>query len=114
MSLFNEHKLDEMSHILDAYMDIVPTLPVEGKHVLPNGSSLAIDNTQFHKILLGGDQLTVARVRGTQALRFSEEKAVDRLEGVIPLVEDWHTRMTLNKVSYLQFVLTTYNNVFYV
>ncbi len=91
MLLFNENKLDEMSHILEAYMDLVPTHPAEGKHVLPNGSSLAFDNTRFHKILLGGDQLTVARVRGTQALRVSEEKAVDRLEGVIPVVEDWHT-----------------------
>ncbi len=39
--------------------------------------------------------LTAARVRGTQALRQTEDKAVDRLQGLIPVVEDWHTRMAL-------------------
>ena len=67
--LFNENKLDEMGHILEAYMSLVPTVPSGGQLVLPNGSSLEFDNTRFLKILLGGDQLTVARVRGTQALR---------------------------------------------
>ena len=54
-----------------------------------------------YKILLGGDQLiiTVARVRGAQALRMSQDKAKDRLEGVVPVDEDWHARMTLMKVS---------------
>ena len=99
MILKNESKLDEMSSILEQFMKLVPTEPAEGLHVLPNGSTVPYDNTQFFKILLGGDQLTVARVRGTQALRASEDKAVDRLEGVIPVVEDWHARMTLMIVS---------------
>ncbi len=98
MLLFNDRRNESYPRSIHGYCSY---LPVEGKHVLPNGNSLAIDNTRFHKILLGGDQFTVARVRGTQALRVSEEKAVDRLEGVIPVVEDWHTRMTLNKVSHL-------------
>lgn len=53
----------------------------------------------FFRILLGGDQLTVAHVRGTQALRATEDKAIDRLEGIIPIVADWHARMTLMIVS---------------
>ena len=96
--LFNENMLGEMGHILEAYMSLVPTVPSEGQLVLPNGSSLEFDNTRFFKILLGGDQLTVARVRSTQALRQSEDRATDRLEGLIPVVEDWHTRITLLKV----------------
>ena len=36
MLLFDENKLDEMSHILEAYMDLVTTLSAEGKHVLPS------------------------------------------------------------------------------
>ena len=31
---------------------------------------------------MGGDQLTVARVRGTQALRQAQDRPVDRLEGL--------------------------------
>lgn len=98
MLLQNENKLDEMSKILSHFMTMVPTLSDEGKLTLPNGSELEFDNTKFSKILLGGDQLTSARVRGTQALRLSEDKAVDRLEGLIPVTEDWHMRMSLMKV----------------
>ena len=84
-------------------MTLVPTLPAEGKLVLGNGSTIDFDNTRFFKILLGGDQLTAARVRGTQALRDTEDKAVDRLEGVVAVVEDWHTRMALMKVSFCSY-----------
>lgn len=81
-------------------MMLVPTLPAEGKLTLPNGEELDFDDTKFAKIIFGGDQLTVARVRGTQGLRLSEDKAVDRLEGLIPVIEDWHVRMSLMKVCH--------------
>ena len=47
---------------------------------------------------MGGDQLTVARIHRTQCLRESEDKRVDRYEGLAPVVENWHARMTLLKV----------------
>ena len=80
-------------------MKLVPTRPCTGHHVLPNGSVLDFDDTRFFPILFGGDMLTSARIRGTQALRSTEDKAVERLEGVVPVTEDWHSRMTLMKVS---------------
>ena len=96
--LLNENKLDEMSQILTKYMELVPTLPAEGHHVLPNRSVIDFDDTRFFSILFGGDQLTVARIRGAQSLRDTHDKAIHRLEGVLPVIEDWHTRMTLLKV----------------
>ena len=80
-------------------MTLVPTLAAEGHLALPNGSMLNFDNTRFYKILFGGDQLTAARIRGTQALRDSQDKAVDRLEGITAVAEDWHSRIVLVKVS---------------
>ena len=53
---------------MDRFMKLVPQQPDEAITVLPNGDVLEFDNTQFSKILLGGDQLTAARVRGTQAI----------------------------------------------
>ena len=97
--LYSENKLDEMSKILEHFMQFVATVPKEGRVLLPNGSFLDYDNTRFFRILVGGDQLTAARIRGTQAQRHLQDKAVDRLEGVIPVVEDWHARMALMKVS---------------
>jgi len=96
--LNNENKLNEMKHILAHYMKYVPTLPAEGTLICRNGREVIYDDTQFDRKLIGGDQLTVARIRGTQCLRASEDKRVNRYEGLAPVVEDWHARMTLLKV----------------
>lgn len=47
---------------------------------------------------MGGDQLTVARARGTAALRATHDSPTERLNGIIPVIEDWHVRLTLMKV----------------
>ena len=65
--MLNENKLDEMSQILDHYMTLVPTVEMEGHHKLPNGRVLDFDDSRFFSVLIGGDQLTVARIRGVQA-----------------------------------------------
>ena len=97
--LHDENKLDEMGKILDHYMTLVPTLKSAQRIGLPNGTVIDIDNTQFFSVLFGGDQLTVARIRGVQALRDTHDSPVDCCAGVIPVVEDWHARMALMKVG---------------
>jgi len=77
-----------MSHILTHYMKLVPTREAEGHHTLPNRVNISFDDTRFHEILIGGDQLTVARVRGAQAIRDTHDKRVERFEGVILVVKD--------------------------
>ena len=111
--LFDENKLDEMGKILAHYMKLVPTVEATGHLQLSNGSILDFDDTRFYSILFGGDQLTVAGIRGTQALRDTQDKAVDRLEGVTAVVEEWHVRMTLMKVSeswYVNFCNSAVDN----
>ena len=104
VQLQNENQLEQMANILEeVHEKYVPTLPSEGSVTLPDGSSRMYDNTTFHKLLFGGDQLTVARARGAIELRSLHAKSLHakslhRLEGVTPVVEDWHTRMTLMKV----------------
>ena len=58
----------------------------------------------FHQILFGGDQLTRARAYGSQQLRSGGDRAKIRLEGVIPVVEDWHAKKILLGVSKLYCV----------
>ena len=96
--MHNENKLDEMGKILSHYMSLVPTMRAEQQVTLPNAATITNDNTQLFPILFGGDQLTVARARGTQALRDTHDNPIDRLQGVVPVVEDWHARMALLKV----------------
>ena len=49
-------------------MKFIPTLNAAGNLILPNGSTIEFDATSFTKIILAGDQLTIARIRGTQLL----------------------------------------------
>lgn len=97
--LHDENKLDEMGKILDHYMKLVPTLKAEQHVSQSNGQVIDVDNTKFFSIHFGGDQLTVARIRGTQTLRDTHDTAIDRCEGITPVIEDWHARMALMKVS---------------
>ena len=59
--------MDEMGKILDHYMTLVPFIPAEQEVIRPNGSTIGVDTTQYHSVVLDGDQLTVARMRGTQS-----------------------------------------------
>ena len=73
----------------------VPTQSCEGQ--LPSGHSLTYDNTKFVEILFGGDQLTVACANGIKAL-CGHDTAFDRLDGLVPVLEDWHVRVILLQV----------------
>lgn len=97
VQLQNENKLEDMGKILEElHIKYVPTNRSKGELALPNGHTIPIDNTQFFQTLLGGDQLTVAlRVRETVGLRRRHDKPLDHLDEIVPVVEDWHARMTL-------------------
>ena len=51
----------------------------------------------FSHVLIGGDQLTAARVRGADRVMGNSNNGQERLEGLVPVVEDWHA-----KVCFLQ------------
>ena len=44
---------------------------------------------------VGGDQMTVARTRGSQRIRSNANREKQRLKGFTPLIEDWHAKMCL-------------------
>lgn len=102
--LFNENKIHEMCQILDKLHDYVPSIN-SSKTVIRDERAIIIDDYKCAKILMGGDQLTVARIRGAVSIRANEEARKDRLEGIIPVVEDWHTRQVLMQVSYVSLSL---------
>ena len=43
--------------------------------------------------------MTAAQVRGCQELRINSDTTTGRLQGLIPVAEDWHTAVTLLVVS---------------
>ena len=96
--LYNENKVDEMCKILDELHKYVPANAVKHQITLPDGQDLIHNDFKMHPILMGGDQLTTVRVRGAIGIRSSHDNSQDRLEGIIPVVEDWHTRQILMQV----------------
>ncbi len=98
MLLFDENKLDEMCKILDNLQKYVPSTKIEVHVPLPDGQVLVHNDHKLYQLLLGGDQLTIARVRGAIGVRSNYKNSKERLEGIIPVTEDWHTRQILMQV----------------
>lgn len=94
----NENKTDEMVDILSYLHQYVP---MQSETKVANVPEIEVrEEIQFeniHHILIGGDQLTSERIRGAQGLRKNSVHAAGRLEGFLPMSEDWHA-----KVCYLQ------------
>lgn len=78
----------------------VPTKAHQKTYHLDN-EDLVCEEGLHHRILFGGDQLTVRRSRGAQAARSNDDRTLHayRLDGPVPVTEDWHARMTLLRVS---------------
>ena len=98
MQLLNEIYIDEMCHIMDNLHKYVPSLAYEKKVKLPSGHEITVNDAILCEILLGGDQLTVARARSSIAVRANHETMEEKLRGLVPVIEDWHSRMTFLKV----------------
>jgi len=89
--LKNEANLGEMCHIVG---DLSKYVPSNCGYAEEHPSQC-----QVMQLLLFGDQLTVERARGAMVLRSLHEHAINRLEGFVPVIADWHARMTLVKVN---------------
>ena len=96
----NENKASEMCEIMDDFHKYVPMHTQDAED--SQGQISSDHSTSIvYPILLGGDQLTIARVRGSQKLRNNEYTPADRLEGFIPFAQDWHAFVAFLDVSIL-------------
>ena len=53
----------------DLHERYLPTKPLQETIMLKDGTTRSVDCTKYHQILIGGDQLTVARVRGAVGMK---------------------------------------------
>ena len=92
--LKNENKTEEMVEILEE---------LHKQYVPISGSTKETKSVKIvEKVLFGGDQLTEERAKNGRSDGDSE---YERLEGLIPKVEDWHTKRILYQV--LQCIVRT-------
>ena len=82
----------------------VPSKDVERTFTVPNeegpASVITVEDKKFTTLLVGGDQLTVARIRGAQMIRGNSETSEQRFDGLLPVCEDWHAKMCFLEVRY--------------
>ena len=91
--LKNENKQDEMICVLDKLMEYVPShTSVDHINDPDNGETVDLISHEFHRIMCGGDQLTAERIRGCKRTKSNSTTAKERLEGLEPVMEDWHRR----------------------
>ena len=84
----------------------VPTLKQERQVQLsPTTEREALHDHKFHRILLGGDRLTVARARSCQLGRGKSDSGISKLNGLIPVAEDWHAGVILLTVRTLHAII---------
>ena len=97
--LHNENKGEEMVKIVSHIQQYVPALNCNDVTYIPSlMRTVATPEVLFHKKLFGGDQLMAACVRGAQTAKSNGKTALNTLDGVIPVVEDWHTEVLLYEV----------------
>lgn len=81
-----------MVAIMEELHKYVPTATSTMEVERPGSVNAEVTTDKFHYILMGGDQLSVARARGSQRLRGNSCRPRDRLEGLVPVCEDWHAK----------------------
>ena len=95
----NENKNDDMICILEHLQKCAPALQKIDTVVDPEtNESVMVTSQETHWILIGGDQLTVERIRGCRRSRHNADTIAGRLNEFIPVVEDWHSKVALLKV----------------
>ena len=95
----NENKVSEMVDILDTLHKYVPLQRTTSNVPVPDSNdSEEIMVDKMHQVLFGGDQLTVVRARSAQLIRDNSQHATGRLQGFVPVIEDWHTKVCLLEV----------------
>ena len=80
-------------------------MPIETERSLvdvPHVGEKEVYADHFYYILFGGDQLTAKRARGSQHIRSNSLRGRDRLEGLKPVIEDWHAKVCFLSVSLLR------------
>ena len=69
------------------------------ERVISSGKKVKEERTALHPIIVGGDQLTAARARSAVKSKKNAHTPTKSLSGIVPAVEDWHTKANFLGVS---------------
>ena len=103
------NKSDDMVHIMEQLHNYVPAKRYYED--LPNEDSeevVQIPKAVIHPILFGGDQLTAVRARGAMSAKVN---SCSRFDGLIPIAEDWHTKLNFLGVCKLCVIIVIFYTI---
>ena len=86
---------------METLQKYVPVQTEEAVVEIPDVGEKLVHADNFHYVLFGGDMLTAKRARGSKHIRSNSLRGLDRLEGLLPVAEDWHAKVCLMGVSYI-------------
>lgn len=90
-----------MVEIITHLHQYVPVSNYEERRSIPGcDEDVIVHKAKVHPIVFGGDQLTKVRAVSAIKIKSNGENPSTRLEGFIPTVEDWHTKLCLFEVRH--------------
>ena len=97
----NENKGDEMVQIMSHLHQYVPSYEYNVSTFIPSINETVVETKAVVKTtLFGGDQLTSSRGKGALKARVNADSPSSRFDGLLPVMEDWHTKVLFLGVSY--------------
>ena len=108
----NENDINGMCRILEKLHEYVPQQSETEKTLLENGIEIEYETYKFCHLVMAGDQLTCARIRGAQAVRSHGDNNLEKLNGFVPATMDWHAKVTLLKVLASQSDTCKYMHIY--
>ena len=113
--MWNENKTDEMVSILTHLHQYVPKRSEESAvYVESTGDTEVVLIESLFPLLVGGDQLTSERIRGAQSVRKNSTTPTGRLQGIVPVSEDWHAKACMLLASMFLYVPPALYNSFHI
>ena len=98
---YDEMYYEDMIKALEHIQHYAPSKEVERELMVPSQTGLEtvkLKEKKFSTTIVGGDQLTVSRIRGSQRIRGNSDTSEQRLDGLLPVSEDWHAKMCFMEV----------------
>ena len=99
----NEMFHEDMIDIVVPMQQVTRELPVPGQE------PIHMADQNYWITILGGDLLSAVRVRGAQRIRNNSPTSEAKLNGILPVAEDWHCKLYFMEVHILLIKIFLFN-----
>ena len=78
--------------MIDILLQLHKYVPIKALDVVDEKTQSKVADDLIHGILFGGDQMTRKRAETAKQARKNSTTPTTKLEGLIPVCEDWHSK----------------------